>query len=403
MLCKIFVAQHFCCYNLPVVNLRAFNMSSADTMQIVIGAPATGNNFFPRNKISQQLQRALQVEHVLFLAPRRTGKTSVLLDLQFNSQKIVIFLDLEKYSHPEQWINSMLTELGIHQESGSQQQFRNITDFVSRIKSKNWEITALDWQGKGQQMMRKLDELDEPVWFLLDEFPTMIDLIAKNHSVAMAESVLHWLRNLRQQSDSKVRLLLTGSIGLDSVLRKHRIRGVANDLRREELKPLKFDEALAFTLKLSRDNQINLSEDLARDYLQRLGAGLWPFLIQLFVAELQDQETPPTNSADIERIFHAIARSQRNQYAANMWDRLRDIFTEAEPTIARAVLKLIAAQPTGIAPEQLRGQLPQFEANDFDYVLDVLQHDGYLTETDNGNICFFSNLLRDYWLYKARV
>jgi hypothetical protein len=200
-----------------------------------------------------------------------------------------------------------------------------------------------------------------------------------------------------------VRLLLTGSIGLDGILRKHGIRGVANDLRREELKPLTFAEALAFTLKLASDNQIDLSENLASDYLQRLGAGLWPFLIQLFVAEIQDSDAPPTSSSDIEKIFHTIARSKRNQYAANMWDRLRDIFTVVEQTVARAVLKLIAVQPTGIPFEQLRGQLPQFEANDFDYVLDVLQHDGYLTETDNGNICFFSNLLRDYWLYKGRV
>lgn len=375
-MCKIFVAQQFCCYHLPVVNLRAFNMSSADTMQIVIGAPATGNNFFPRNKISQQLQRALQVEHVLFLAPRRTGKTSVLLELRRNEGVPTVFMNLEEFRHPEQWIDAMIIGLSQIQDEAWLQAAKRVSDFLPRLKNKYLEIAAPDWQSKGQHLLKDLQQLDEPIWFLLDEFPIMIDQIAKSHGLPLAEAALHWVRSLRQQPDSKVRLLLTGSIGLDSILRKHGIRGVANDLRREEL---------------------------ARDYLQRLGAGLWPFLIQLFVAELQDQDAPPTSPADIERIFHAIARSKRNQYAANMWDRLRDIFNEAEQTIARAVLKLIAAQPTGIAFEQLRGQLPQFEVNDFDYVLDVLQHDGYLTETDNGNICFFSNLLRDYWLYKARV
>ncbi|GAB6139706.1 hypothetical protein JCM14076_04350 [Methylosoma difficile] len=345
-------------------------------MQIVIGAPATGNNFFPRNKISQQLQRALQVEHVLFLAPRRTGKTSVLLELRRNEGVPTVFMNLEEFRHPEQWIDAMIIGLSQIQDEAWLQAAKRVSDFLPRLKNKYLEIAAPDWQSKGQHLLKDLQQLDEPIWFLLDEFPIMIDQIAKSHGLPLAEAALHWVRSLRQQPDSKVRLLLTGSIGLDSILRKHGIRGVANDLRREEL---------------------------ARDYLQRLGAGLWPFLIQLFVAELQDQDAPPTSPADIERIFHAIARSKRNQYAANMWDRLRDIFNEAEQTIARAVLKLIAAQPTGIAFEQLRGQLPQFEVNDFDYVLDVLQHDGYLTETDNGNICFFSNLLRDYWLYKARV
>ena len=156
-------------------------------------------------------------------------------------------------------------------------------------------------------------------------------------------------------------------------------------------------------MQLARDNQIALTEALAQDYLQRLGPGLWPFFIQLFVAELQDTELPPTTIADIERVYQAIARGKRNQYAVNMWERLRDIFNTAEQAAARDILKKVAAQPAGIPLGQLRGQLPQFEASDFDYVLDVLQHDGYLTETDDGNICFFSHLLRDYWLYKGRV
>jgi len=372
-------------------------------MQIVIGAPATGNNFFPREQISQQLQRALKVEHVLFLAPRRTGKTSVLLALRSNAPERTLFLNLEEFNHPEQWLNAMLSGLSEIHDNAWQLKFKQMGKLLERVKSKSLEITAEDWHSKSQGLAKDLQALDEPIWFLLDEFPIMIDQIAKTHGLPLAEAALHWVRSLRQQPDGKVRLLLTGSIGLDSILRRHGIRGVANDLRREELKPLTFDEALAFTLKLASDNHIELSEDLARDYLHRLGAGLWPFLIQLFVAELQNNNAPPTSPADIERIFHTIALSKRNQYAANMWDRLRDIFTDAEQTIARAVLKLIAAQPTGIPPDQLRGQLSQFEANDFEYVLDVLQHDGYLTETDHGNICFFSNLLRDYWLYKGRV
>ncbi len=378
-------------------------MSSIDSMQIVLGGSVIDNNYFPRKQITEKLKRALEVESVLFLAPRRTGKTSVLLDLSKDMPGLKVFLYLEGYSHPEQLLNAMLEGLSKIQDDAWQKKIKETSQYLKGMKIKGIEFAPEDWRNKAESLAKHLQELDEPICFFLDEFPVMVDLIAKTHNVQLAEVVLHWMRTLRQHPNNKVRFLLSGSIGLDGILRKHSIRGVANDLRREELKPLTFEEALAFTLKLSRDNQITLSEDLARNYLQRLGAGLWPFLIQLFVAELQDQDTPPTSPADIERIFHTIARSQRNQYAANMWDRLRDIFTEAEPTIARAVLKLIAAQPTGIAPEQLRGQLPQFEANDFDYVLDVLQHDGYLTEADNGNICFFSNLLRDYWLYKARV
>jgi hypothetical protein len=373
-------------------------------MQIVIGAPATGSNFFPRTQISQKLQRALQVEHVLFLAPRRTGKTSVLLDLRQNAPERTVFLDLEGFNHPEAWINAMIDGLSQIQDEPWLQKLKQFGDFLPRLKNKYVEIEAADWNAKGQRLMDDLQQLDEPVWFLLDEFPIMIDHIAKTHGVALAESALHWIRRLRQQHpQSPVRFLLTGSIGLDSVLRRHGIRGAANDLRRELLTPLRPDEALSFALQLANDNQIALTEDLAQNFLQRLGPGLWPFFIQLFVAELQDTDSPPATIADIERVYQTIARGKRNQYAVNMWERLRDIFNTAEQAAARDILKKVAAQSAGIPLGQLRGQLPQFEASDFDYVLDVLQHDGYLTETDDGNICFFSHLLRDYWLYKGRV
>ena len=373
-------------------------------MQIVIGAPATGSNFFPRAEISQKLQRALQVEHVLFLAPRRTGKTSVLLDLQRNAPERTVFLDLEGFDHPDAWIDAMIDGLSRIKDERWLQKLKQFGDFLPRLKSEYVAIAAADWHAKGQGLMNALQQLDEPVWFLLDEFPIMIDHIAKTHGVALAESALHWIRRLRQQHpESRVRFLLTGSIGLDSVLRRHGIRGVANDLRRESLTPLSPEAALSFSLQLARDNQIVLSEALAQDYLQRLGPGLWPFFIQLFIAELQDTDPPPATIADIDRIYLTIARNKRNQYAANMWDRLGDIFNTAELAAARDMLKKVAAQPAGIASPQLRAQLHQLEADDFDYVLDVLQHDGYLTETGDGSLCFFSHLLRDFWLYKGRL
>jgi hypothetical protein len=51
----------------------------------------------------------------------------------------------------------------------------------------------------------------------------------------------------------------------------------------------------------------------------------------------------------------------------------------------------------------LRARTPAIEPEDFNYVLDVLMHDGYLRETDDGRFVFFSNLLRDYWRRKGRV
>ncbi|MCX7099829.1 MAG: hypothetical protein NTV43_18195 [Methylococcales bacterium] len=372
-------------------------------MDIVIGAPATGSNYFPRSHISIALQLALRLEHVLFLAPRRTGKTSVLLDLHSNPDVITVWLNLEGYHHPEQWIDALIAELGKINDDGWLSKFKNYVAPLKRVKSEYLEIEKADWQSKGQQLIADLQELNTPIWFLLDEFPIMIDNIAKTHNPELAAASLHWLRSLRQQNpNSPVRFLLTGSIGLDSVLKRHSIRGVANDLRREVLTPLTPEEALAFTLQLAADNAVNLPEALAQHYIASLGAGLWPFFIQLFIAELQTS-SPPTSTEDIDIIFKSLAHSQRNQYASNMRERLGEIFTPVEKAIALNLLKLLAPQPTGMAYSNLRAQVPNALDEEFDLVLEVLKHDGYLTETADQQLQFFSNLLRSYWLQKVRA
>lgn len=252
--------------------------------------------------------------------------------------------------------------------------------------------------------MAGLGRLQEPVWFLLDEFPTMVDLIARKHGADEADAAVRWLRGcLQENTDSPVRFLLTGSIGLDNVLRRHRIRGPGNDLRREFLTSLNAAEALELALTLASDNHVLLNETLALEYLRRLGPAAWPYFIQLFVAELQDAEASPGQPADLEQIYRRVAQGKRNQYSDNMWTRLAEVFDPPQATAARAALKLIAAKDLGMPRDELRNRVSQLEDEDYQYVLEVLEHDGYLTEAEDGNIRFFSHLLRDYWRWKGKV
>lgn len=371
-------------------------------MQIIIGPPATGSDFFPRSQITERLQRALKAEHVLFLAPRRTGKTSVLLNLRNHAVHPAVFLDLEGFNHPKYWIEAMAGALSEMRDQPWLRTLKNAEGVITRLQSEVLQITEADWMDKATRLMNALEDLEAPVWFLLDEFPVMIDKIAITHGKEMASTTMGWMRRLRQQNTgSPVRFLLTGSIGLDAVLRHHGIRGPANDLRREFLTPLPADEALELALRLARDNHVPLNESLAREYIERLGPARWPFFIQLFVAELQDAGPTPEQPADLDRIYQAVAYGRRNQYADNMWTRLREVFTESEAAIAREVLRTVAGAAAGVFPEDIRARLPNVDELDFDYVLEALGHDGYLAEADDGRILFFSNLLRDFWRRKG--
>lgn len=374
-------------------------------MRITICRPVTGSNFFPCDKAISRFTHALKNEHVLFLAPRHTGKTSVLLHLQKVAPAKVVFLDLEGFDHPDLWIKSMISALSDIKDEVWLQKIKSFRNLMPRVRSDLIEITDANWEEKANNLLKILNEINEPVWFLLDEFPIMIDNIAGKHGASLASAAMHWLRRVRQENvdSSSVRFLLTGSIGLDSILHRHSLRGVANDLRRETLQPLSADEALQFALRLAGDNQIPLSECLAKEYIGRLGPAVWPYFIQLFVSELQEHPADPGQPRDVAAIYQAVAYGDRNQYSDNMWTRLRDIFNDVEMDIAQKLLRIIAAQETGMPLTSLHSKLPQIKDGDFAYVLDVLQHDGYLVEDSHACLRFFSNLLRDYWRHKGHT
>ena len=88
-------------------------------MRITIGAPVTGADFFPRDDVIAALERGLEVEHILFLAPRRTGKTSLLKQVvkQPPSEAKAIYINVEKFIHPKDWITRMAKELAKHRKS----------------------------------------------------------------------------------------------------------------------------------------------------------------------------------------------------------------------------------------------------------------------------------------------
>lgn len=49
---------------------------------LIVGPPATGERFYDREELIKQIWERLDSDNILFVAPRRFGKTSVMLNLQ---------------------------------------------------------------------------------------------------------------------------------------------------------------------------------------------------------------------------------------------------------------------------------------------------------------------------------
>lgn len=76
-------------------------------MRITIGKPARGEKFFQRPEIRSKLKEAiLDGSNILISAPRRVGKTSILMDLYDNpiDDYIIVYVDTEALDNEEDFL-----------------------------------------------------------------------------------------------------------------------------------------------------------------------------------------------------------------------------------------------------------------------------------------------------------
>ncbi len=293
------------------------------------------------------------------------------------------------------------------------EQLGNIEEVsVNHVGSVSFRKNIEDWRKPAEVFFKQLMAHDGPLTFLLDEFPIFVDAAAKENRDG-CEAMLRWFREWRQRTaDTGIRFLVTGSIGLDNVVRRHGLADTVNDFDCVDLPPLSDEDAIDFILKLGAGTGLTLSPDHAKQMVALVG-NAYPYFLQIFVAELDDALPHDANAerhvdeALIERVYRdRVVAGQRNKYLPHMQTRLDKILTPLEVKLAQAILRALCRNATGMNLNQITGvarnALPgssSLDLADRDYVLDVLKHDGYLLQEHVApyQTRFFSNLLRDYW------
>ncbi len=396
-------------------------------MKLRIGPPVTGEDFYPRPHLIRTLTRALNGGHVAFLGPRRTGKTSCLKSIVANPPDgyLPLLLNLEKHHSITDWLSEMAaaTRTALERPAPKLQWLKDTgADFLRHLEKIDFHGVKIElsgskqpaWRPAADEFLKLLKESDAPLLFLLDEFPAFLNLVVKKTSRDEVEAALNWFRSARHElSDSSARFLVTGSIGLKSVVRRLGLSPTINDFDVREIPPLKEAEALDLLQRLAADNNVPLDEPGCRHILQLLGAN-WPILLQLFVSEIQDEAVtkPPTQSALDQLYRQRLVVGSRNEYCDNMFARLKDIFNESECRLAREILRTVCRASRSFSRgdfEALHVRLIPQEAHrslltdELDYVLDTLKHDGYLIQHAGGEqrTGFASHILRDYWRRKT--
>ena len=406
--------------------------------KLKIGSPATGDHFFHRTNIRQQLIRALSRDQVAFLSPRRTGKTSILLDLQGHPPVGVsaLYLDLQGLRSVPAWLNLMLAEtkkilqtppekLAWLKQSGKStanllKRLEQITVLGNGIKLTAGQPAAESWEPVADEFLALLLEHELPIYFMLDEFPWFLGHVAANHSAAEVDAALNWFRKVRLAlTDLPTRFLVTGSIGLTGLLRRLNLSPAANDFDTIDIEPLSETDALKFLEERAAGEGLTLSAAARRRILEKLGVG-WPLLLATFLSEVQEHfpAKGPTVK-DIDHLYEAqMVRGNRNKYCQEMFTRLTkpELFSPGERRLAGEILRDLCRSTGGFGQadfDTLHARLVPDAAHrallatELDYVLETLRHDGYLVRlkdedsTRDGLHHFASNILRDYWRHRT--
>ena len=84
-------------------------------MKNIIGKPVDGANFFGRDRELQELRRICENEHILLLAPRRVGKTSLLYALTSDTNRdtsaVAAYVSVAAAKNEPQFVEAVLRSI----------------------------------------------------------------------------------------------------------------------------------------------------------------------------------------------------------------------------------------------------------------------------------------------------
>ena len=378
--------------------------------ETITGPPAEGVRFFHRNYINEELWREINKGvYILFTAPRRVGKTSIMKDIvkQGREGYLCIFENIQSVNTNELFYKRLYYLL-LNQLSKFTTANKILTNW---LKSKGIEEVSLeggikfkdiklDFKNELLSLINKLPELNQKVVLFLDEFSEVIFRIKKKEGSDNAIDILHTLREIRNKEEfNHCFFVLSGSVGLDHVVESIDRLILINDLHPIKVNALNETESKSFIRKITK----GASMKIGKNELQHINIKLKhlvPYFIQLIIEEcdklLHSETRTELTKNDINNAFETIVKTEKN---LNDWeDRLRpDYLTKEAFRFCREILTVVAHDDKISLQDIYNISIKHKERDNYMNHLKMLVHDGYLIEKTENTYRFVSPLLQSWW------
>ena len=391
-----------------------------------------GDRFFGRERELDVLKaRVRDGTHTLLTAQRRIGKTSLVRELlrrlRADGHFETVFVDLEDVGTAA----DAVVEIGVASRDAHGAWDRIKAGFANVLHGLDERVDTLSmgevrvkmragidpgsWREKGDGVCAALARNERPVVLALDELPILVNRMLKDHDHRITpegkqnvDEFLSWLRRNGQEYRGRICLIISGSVGLEPVLRQAGLSAHANIFSPLDLKPWDEKTALDCLAALAETCDLDLPLAVRQEMCRRLRC-LVPHHVQRFFDSL-DEDLRRTDGRrvasldDVERVYTDEMLSIRGQVDLDHYEsRLKLVLS---PDGYRAALSLLteAAVDDGVLRsgaidryrEDFRAWTVTGELVPIDDVLRVLEHDGYLEPRGDG-YRFVSGLLEDWW------
>jgi hypothetical protein len=398
-----------------------------DRLKQAHGNWVEGDRFWDREKdVELLIEKIEEGAHILLTAQRRMGKTSLMREVKrrLDGRYICLFVDLQKASSAEDAIVALSLALKPHEGlwrrikgvfanvvGGLAERIEELNAGELGIKLRSGLVSG-NWSEKGDMLFSIMAGSEPPVVVMMDEAPVMVNRVLKGEDYrvtperkSQVDAFMSWLRKNSLEHQGRVRIILSGSIGFEPVLRQAGLSATINNFPPFDLGP--WDEPTATGCLRALANQYGVFfQDNAEAEMVRMIGCCIPHHVQMFFTHVYDRckrrgrmDFYPDEAGEVYEKEMLGVRGHAE--LAHYEDRLKLVLGPDILPLALEVLTEAAVagrlRPAALVAIQKSYEFSAMSVREAaEEILRVLEHDGYLKPDPEGYV-FESRLLRDWW------
>lgn len=300
--------------------------------------------------------------------------------------------------------------------------FSNVFDQVAgRIESVKVDDVSValrsglnsgNWQSKGDRLFELLAANEQPVVIFFDEVPILINRILKGNDYTITperrsetDAFMSWLRANSIRRKGRIRIVITGSIGIERVLAQAGLSATLNTFTPFELGPWAPDVAVGCIRARASECGIDIDRSVAEHMVASIGFCI-PHHVEVFFErvyqECRRRGIRHVSAELTDEVYNTGMLGVRGHVElSHMEERLKMVLG---PDLSLAFELLTETALTGnLTPEAVSTISRDYkfagrtQSEVLREILSIAEHDGYLLKDDSGAYVFQSKLPKDWW------